>query len=235
LENLQNFQDYTFSKEQITIHREEVLKALQVPINSSDSYVDGLISEFTQKSLELCSPCARYGLFKNPVFIDNKDLVIENFTFYLEKILASSIKKSSSIIFFISTVGSQVEQLSKQLIKDGHLLEGLIVDIIASEIAEEVARLIYERIKVDMEKKGLKITNRYSPGYCNWPVSDQQKLFSLFKNETCGVHLTESSLMVPIKSVSGIIGVGPNVKYQEYFCDKCKMDSCIYRDSKGKT
>jgi hypothetical protein len=232
LKKLQNFQNYTFSKEQILINREEVLKALQVPINYSDSYVDGLISEFTQKSLELCSPCGIYGIFENPVFIENTDLVIEGFTFHLEKIVSSSIKNSSMIIFFISTAGGEVEQLSKQLIKEGHLLEGLIVDILASIIAEEAARLIYESIKDDMRKNGWNITNRYSPGYCNWSVSDQQKLFPLFKNQTCGVQLTDSSLMIPIKSVSGIIGAGSNVKYMDYFCDKCKVDSCIYRDGR---
>jgi cobalamin-dependent methionine synthase I len=37
----------------------------------------------------------------------------------------------------------------------------------------------------------------------------QHKLFlALLKNYTCGISLTESSLMLPVKSVSGIIGLG---------------------------
>ncbi|MCK7538940.1 MAG: hypothetical protein MZV63_52410 [Marinilabiliales bacterium] len=47
------------------------------------------------------------------------------------------------------------------------------------------------------------ITNRFSPGYCGWDVAEQHKLFSFFKDNFCGITLTESALMNPVKSVSG--------------------------------
>jgi cobalamin-dependent methionine synthase I len=73
------------------------------------------------------------------------------------------------------------------------------------------------------------ITNRYSPGYCDWPVKDQQKLFSFFPEKFCGIRLSESSLMYPIKSLSGMIGIGSLVSYQLYPCDSCKDENCQYR------
>ena len=83
-----------------------------------------------------------------------------------------------------------------------------------------------------MDEFGLKITNRYSPGYCNWPVSDQQILFLLLPEKFCGVTLTGSSLMIPIKSVSGVIGIGASVKMKEYTCDTCGMKDCTYRSTR---
>ncbi|MHB8579979.1 MAG: vitamin B12 dependent-methionine synthase activation domain-containing protein [Ignavibacteriaceae bacterium] len=80
-----------------------------------------------------------------------------------------------------------------------------------------------------MLKRGMKITNRYSPGYCNWNVSEQHLFFSLLPQNFCGITLTESSLMLPVKSISGIIGIGSNVKYSKYFCDKCGVKDCTYR------
>ena len=47
--------------------------------------------------------------------------------------------------------------------------------------------------------------------------------------ETCGVSLTESSLMVPIKSVSGIIGLGPQVRHLDYTCGLCDFKQCYKR------
>jgi hypothetical protein len=54
-------------------------------------------------------------------------------------------------------------------------------------------------------------------------------LFPLFKGETCGVCLTESSLMLPIKSVSGIIGLGQTVKHLDYTCGLCDFEQCYKR------
>ena len=109
----------------------------------------------------------------------------------------------------------------------------MIVDLIGSEIAEEVAEYVHKKIEQDMRLRGMSITNRYSPGYCNWHVSDQQKLFKILEGKTCGIQLSDSSLMLPLKSISGIIGVGSNVKNRGYACSKCEMDFCIYR-VKGK-
>ena len=74
-----------------------------------------------------------------------------------------------------------------------------------------------------------KLTNRYSPGYCHWDVADQRKLFSLFPSAPCGVTLTSSLLMNPVKSISGVIGIGKSVGYRDYPCALCLSNHCIYR------
>ncbi|MEE3446448.1 MAG: vitamin B12 dependent-methionine synthase activation domain-containing protein, partial [Prevotella sp.] len=70
------------------------------------------------------------------------------------------------------------------------------------------------------------------PGYCGWHVSQQQLLFPLFNGQTCGVTLTDSSLMLPIKSVSGIIGVGEKVRRLDYTCGLCNFEKCYKRKLK---
>jgi hypothetical protein len=221
-----------FSPKQIVIKKDNILKALDVPLNEKDPYVEELIPEFIQKSIEICSPKAIYGLFENPVFGNKFEMDLNGRTFALDKIVLSALKESSHIAIFVATAGDLVEKLSKQLLKEGHLLEGLIVDLIGSEIAEETTELIHKQIGHEMYQKGLYTTNRYSPGYCNWPVSDQQKLFSLLDSNTCGIKLTQSSLMLPIKSISGIVGVGINVKKRNYSCSICEVGACIYRDKR---
>ncbi|MCK5694244.1 MAG: methionine synthase, partial [Bacteroidales bacterium] len=88
---------------------------------------------------------------------------------------------------------------------------------------------IQEQVRNLAKELGLHITNRYSPGYCSWNVEEQQKLFSLFPKGTCGISLSESSLMSPVKSISGIIGIGAEVKYREYTCEICPMLNCQFR------
>jgi cobalamin-dependent methionine synthase I len=79
-------------------------------------------------------------------------------------------------------------------------------------------------------KQGWGISNRYSPGYCGWNVAEQQILFALLPPNPCNISLTQSSLMQPIKSISGIIGFGPDVKSKGHTCQFCEMQNCIYRN-----
>jgi hypothetical protein len=91
-----------------------------------------------------------------------------------------------------------------------------------------------DNLEKSAAESGLKITNRYSPGYCGWSVGEQHNLFSLIPYNYCGIRLTESALMDPVKSVSGIIGIGANVKSNPYTCKMCDMKDCIYRKVKER-
>ena len=73
------------------------------------------------------------------------------------------------------------------------------------------------------------MANRYSPGYCGWALSEQKRFFALFPENHCGIKLSDSCLMDPIKSVSGVIGFGRNVKKTAYECQMCELTTCIYR------
>ena len=223
-------EEFSLPPDQLSIKRENILKGLDVPPGHEDPYVDSLIDEITGQSLEIASPSACYAIYEAPEFIDKIHLHITELEFTLNRIVLSALKKSSHLAVFICTAGKGPGELSRGFISEGHSLEGLIADLIGSEIAEEAAEFIHRKIGFDMQERDMQITNRYSPGYCNWPVSDQQNLFHLMNGHNCGVQLTETSLMLPIKSVSGFVGVGTEVRYSGYSCNKCDAEFCIYRD-----
>ena len=66
---------------------------------------------------------------------------------------------------------------------------------------------------------GYGVSHPYSPGYCGWHVTQQKFFFSLLPEQPCGVRLSESSLMSPIKSVSGVIAVGERIVKRKYGCE----------------
>jgi cobalamin-dependent methionine synthase I len=111
---------------------------------------------------------------------------------------------------------------------------GYILDALGSMIVESAANKLQEEIREVAHTKGLTITNRYSPGYCNWSVADQDQLFSFFPPNCCEINLTDSFLMHPIKSVSGLIGMGEKVKFREYTCDLCSQTDCFHRNYQKK-
>jgi hypothetical protein len=73
----------------------------------------------------------------------------------------------------------------------------------------------------------------YSPGYCGWHVTGQRKLFKYLRPEEIGITLNASCLMQPLKSVSGVLVVGPGHvhKFQPTysFCETCREKQCRER------
>ncbi|MFP4367525.1 MAG: vitamin B12 dependent-methionine synthase activation domain-containing protein [Bacteroidales bacterium] len=149
--------------------------------------------------------------------------------------VVNNLRQSEKLALFVCTAGEEISRRSGELMGSGNLLEGYVTDMVGSILVEGAMDILHERLRNEMKLKGLKITNRYSPGYCDWNVDEQHKLFSFFPEGFCGVRLSESALMKPVKSVSGVIGIGKKVKFNKYICHACSSVNCIYRNIKYAT
>ncbi|MEO1010081.1 MAG: vitamin B12 dependent-methionine synthase activation domain-containing protein [Bacteroidota bacterium] len=143
--------------------------------------------------------------------------------------IASFLRNSEYVALFTCTAGMEVEHFSDRFKQEDDFVLSYVMDATGSMLVEGAMDLVQDRLKEMVGLKGFSITNRYSPGYCDWKVADQQNLFSLLPWNFCGVSLNRSCLMSPVKSVSGIIGIGKSVKHLDYICDRCKNATCIYR------
>ena len=152
--------------------------------------------------------------------------------FDMGKIILRQLRGSEAYALFICTSGVDFEAYQQRLKQEGDMVRVFIADALGSVIAEKCADKMEENLQESIDKLSWHHTNRFSPGYCGWHVSQQQLLFPLFEGKTCGVELTESSLMVPIKSVSGIIGVGKEVRKLDYTCGLCHFEKCYKRKLK---
>jgi hypothetical protein len=196
-------------------------------------YFKQMLVEIASKLPQICFIHAGYRLLGIEKPIDRKDgILLNNIFFRTEKIVTNQLKNSTKAIIFTCTIGNGMETWAKKMIMEGNPILGYLIDSVASLTAETATNLLHEHIGSKMQKDDLNITNRYSPGYCNWSVAEQKLLFSLLPENFCGIRLTESSLMIPIKSVSGVIGAGKKVKRNEYLCDKCGVKNCTYRSKR---
>ena len=152
--------------------------------------------------------------------------------FDMGKIIMRQLRGSEAYALFICTSGTEYEAYLQRLKDNGDMVRVFIADALGSVIAEHCADQMEICVQESIDKLGWRHTNRFSPGYCGWHVSQQQLLFPLFGGRACGVSLTESSLMVPIKSVSGVIGLGEKVRKLEYTCGLCDFKQCYKRKLK---
>lgn len=152
--------------------------------------------------------------------------------FDMGRIILRQLHGAEAYVLFICTSGMEFEAYQQRLKDAGDMVRIFIADALGSVIAEKTADRMEEHLQESIDKLGWQHTNRFSPGYCGWHVSQQQRLFPLFQGHACGVTLTDSSLMVPIKSVSGIVGIGKEVRRLDYSCGLCDFKQCYKRRSK---
>lgn len=143
--------------------------------------------------------------------------------------IASFMKGASALCFFALTLGPSIDTWIRELTFQQDYTGSYMANAVASAVAEGAVEILHGHINAVAQKQSLSISNRYSPGYCDWSVIDQHKLFGLFPNQFCGITLTDSALMLPIKSVSGMVALGSKVRFSEHNCDACRHPDCTYR------
>ncbi len=225
-----SFQIVQIPPDDIKINTREVIRLLGYENKKLESHFDKLVRENIKKAASLVEPRAGFIIMKvSGINRETGVIYLEDETLEVGKIIFSQIKNAEYIALFLCTIGSKVELYSKELFSKGDNLEGYIVNLSGSEAAESAAEFIHRKIAKLAADNQLKMTNRFSPGYCKWNVKEQFKLFSFFPDNCCGITLTSSALMSPIKSVSGLIGIGKDVKFRGYNCSLCDDEHCIYR------
>ena len=212
------------------VKKNEVVRSLGYPEQEIPEHFEELIERILPLLSKRCAIRAGYRVLDAEKPDNRYDGLYVGGTFFTtQKIVARRMQNAELAACFVCTIGPNMEAWAGQLVREGDTVMGHLVDTVASVAVENAADTLYDHLGRKMREQGLRVTNRYSPGYCGWSVSEQHALFSFFPVDFCGVTLTESALMKPIKSVSGMIGIGRAVKYAGYTCERCRISDCTYR------
>jgi hypothetical protein len=105
------------------------------------------------------------------------------------------------------TIGSAIEDEIDRLFQTKEYTKGLLMDAAATTATEMIADQLNNYIDNITVKKGYKTTWRYSPGYGDWPLSQQPAMVRAIHADQIGITVTSSCMLVPRKSVTAIIGL----------------------------
>jgi hypothetical protein len=136
------------------------------------------------------------------------------------RILSGNLGGVNKVFPYIVTVGHDLERTAAA--------QG---DLVKQYYLEEIANIALEHAAVWLagyleSRYGVTGLSNISPGSLeDWPITEQAKLFSIFGDteKLIGVRLTESMLMIPRKSISGIF-----FPSEEGFvaCQLCEREEC---------
>jgi hypothetical protein len=151
--------------------------------------------------------------------------------------LAEIFPRSERLILFAATVGAPLSERISALFDDGSLALAAMLDAAASEATElagvHLDGLVLEGTRLGGQANQFTRALRYSPGYCGWNLTGQRALFAALGPEEIGIHLTDNCLMEPLKSISGVIVLGPRETHDftdDYsFCSVCRTRDCRRR------
>src|SRR5262249_19118014 len=107
----------------------------------------------------------------------------------------------------------------------------MMLDSVGSGAVESLAEYVNDVFCQEGVAAAQRVTNRISPGYGAWDVADQQAFFRLVTGGPIGVTLNEACFMTPAKSITLLVGAGPEARVDHYVsqCARCWMRECAYR------
>jgi hypothetical protein len=122
--------------------------------------------------------------------------------------LSRTLRNCDSVQVFVATVGKKIDKTIHRLLEERRAAEASILDAVASVAVEDTIEKFHVEFDRSLKADSKCATLRFSPGYCDWDLREQKKLFQIIDASRIGVSLSDSSLMTPRKSISGIFGIG---------------------------
>jgi hypothetical protein len=141
--------------------------------------------------------------------------------------IATLMKGAKEICCFGLTLGERVETMNRELDKKS-LIDSFVWDVLCSTLAEHYADRAELFLARYYRMKGLEITRRFSPGYCDLSLEEGQRaVFGFCGFDAIGMTLSPFGLMNPRKSITGMVLAAECVSLRAP-CRFCKRE-CGYR------
>jgi hypothetical protein len=184
--------------------------------------------QFARQIVDSAQPLIEPAVLYKIAYIEEKlaeDVIVEGFRFS-SQVLRKNLEKTGRVFPFVVTIG---EKFGEKLEATDDLLEKYYLDTIGNVALNQVRKALNNHIK---DTFALKKTAFMAPGSLpNWPIQQQKPLFELLGNvrTAIGVKLTDTYLMLPAKSVSGIYFP---TQTSFFSCQLCPRERCESRKAK---
>ena len=138
-------------------------------------------------------------------------------------------------IVLAATLGQKSEMLLRRAQITG-MSDAVILDSCASSAIESICEQLSQDLEAEYESRGLFLTDRFSPGYGDMPLTMQKELCALLQTEKrIGLTVSPGLTLIPSKSVTAIIGISHRPQtMRDAACDGCRLrETCAIRKAGG--
>jgi len=155
----------------------------------------------------------------------------------INSVISTIFRSSRSLALYAFTLGGLISDTISDLFDRKEFALGSMLDSIASSATDRGGNFGEIYFLEHLRKIGVATPDTrvliYSPGYCDWDITGQKKLFRYLKPGDIGISLNESFMMTPLKSISGVLISGKKeihyIKEDFDFCRECIGKDCRER------
>jgi len=205
----------------VHVTNEDVLASMQM--TGRKHSFRHIIQELVDAAIQVAKPKVLYRI--SYIEDQNGDSVVIDGVEFKSPVLKMNLENAERVFPYIATAGRELENIP---VSRQDIMREYCLDIVKETILEQSIRYFEEQLT---KEYALGKMAHMNPGSISeWPISQQVPMFSLFGDvETLiGVCLTESFLMDPIKSLSGIY-FPAEVDFKS--CMLCTRHPCSKRKS----
>lgn len=194
---------------------DRLLKALRLEQGGKHA---GRVRQLVAQAEAVARPKAAW----REAYIDDRgeDHVVVDGIRLKSRVLRVNLEQAHRVVPFVVTCGRELEAWAQGF---DDLLERYWADAIMEAALRIAQRALDDHLKAHLS---LGRTATMNPGSLeDWPIQEQRQLFALLGNplEAVGVELTDSYLMLPVKSISGL-RFSTEVHYEN--CQLCPRPNC---------
>lgn len=183
------------------------------------------------RKAHLLQPAIAYEIY-TITEMSQQQLSLEDKPGVRDSLLSLVLPQAEELAVAVCTIGPRLERQATDYFNQGEPLLGTLLDGIGSAavdaLTEEASKFIAEKASC----RGYETSSPINPGMPGLPIAEQRQLLKLVPAGKIGVSLTSSGMMVPRKSVSMVIGIGPQMAKwtTAEVCARCQFKkTCPHR------
>lgn len=153
------------------------------------------------------------------------------------KSIAKHLAGCEKIIIMAVTVGEAIETEITRRFEVGEYAHAVLMDAAATAAVEQTADELERAITQNIAARGYDLRPRFSPGYGDWPLTQQTEMMRLSGANEIGISLSEKFMLQPRKSVTAVVGLikrsdgGDGNAKKKKSCADCDRLDCPSRRS----
>ena len=190
--------------------------------------LEQIIDEKINQAQNLIVPKALY-VIKDVAEVDDEKVFFKDESHIRVKSFRKFISSIEKMAIALCTLGKLIDEEISDLNHKGSYTEALILDIIGSVAVEDIANKINFLVCEKAERIGLRASQRFSPGYGNFDLSEQENIFRILNAGEIDVSLTKSYMMVPKKTISFCLYLGKLKDNIPDLCTVCGLKNCRFK------
>ncbi len=217
----------------VEIPIEDVFRAMQMDIERVRARRSGVMCVVEE------AVCEGHRLL-DPVVVFSRNSVKENTPSQLNlangvqlknRFLAGQLAQAREMVAAVCSIGARIDRRITEAMHSNQIALGYVLNAFGGVALGQVVNRFCADLQAAAQASGLTTSCQFSPGLREWPVNQgQPALFALLPESAAYVQLSPSMQMIPLKSLSFVIGIGEGFSRQGEPCDLCEIRArCAYR------